>query len=144
MKKKIILLLVIAIVVVSALFAYFYKYGGSLVSQNVKNVESITIATYPYDKNKIVVKNEDEINKIFNMLMQTSDITNNRYPSHFESVQHDPEFIMDIKYIDGKTDHLFASAHTFYIGRFLNSKGSSGDSGYRSGRNQMIWEYILK
>ncbi len=40
MKKKIIILLVVVIVVFSALFTYLYKYAGSMVSQDVKNVDS--------------------------------------------------------------------------------------------------------
>lgn len=144
MKKKIIILLAVVIVIVSALFTYFYKYAGSLVSQDVKNVESIIIAMYPYDTNKIVIEDDGEINKIFNMLMQTSEIKNNRHPQHSESVEHDPKFTMDIQYRDGKTDSLFASPRENYIGLYLNTKGSSGDSGYRTGKNQMIWEYILK
>ena len=144
MKKKIIILLAVVIVVVSALFTYFYKYAGSLVSQDVKNVECIIIAMYPYDTNKTIVEDKNEINKIFNILLQTTDITNDRHPSHLESMQHDPKFIIDIKYNDGKIDNLFASPHTNYIGRFLNSKGSSGDPGYRIGKNQMIWDYVLK
>ena len=143
MKKKIIILLAVVIVVFSALFTYLYKYAGSMVSQNVKNVDSIVIATYPYDTNKIIVEDKNEISKIFNILLQTTDIINDRHPSHLESMQHDPKFIIDIKYNNGKTDNLFASPRTNYIGRFLNSKGSSGDPGYRIGKNQMIWDYVL-
>jgi len=143
MKKKIIILLAVVIVVVSALFTYFYKYAGSMVSQDVKNVDSIVIAMYPYDTNKIIVEDKNEINKIFNILLQTTDITNDRHPSHLESMQHDPQFIIDIKYHNGKKDNLFASPRTNYIGRFLNSKGNSGDPGYRIGKNRMIWDYVL-
>ena len=144
MNKKVILMLVVLVVLISVIFTYFYKYAGDMVTHNVENVENITISMYPYDTNRIIIEDEDEINKIFNMLLQTSDIANNRYPSHAESVQHDPRFEIDIKYNDGKTDNLFASPRTNYIGLFLNTKGSSGDPGYRKGKNQMIWEYILQ
>ncbi len=143
MKKKIIILLAVVIVVISALFTYFYNYAGSLVSQDVKNVDSIVISMHPYDTNKIIVEDKKEINKIFNILLQTTDITNDRHPSHLESMQHDPKFIIDIKYNDGKIDNLFASPRTNHIGRFLNSKGRSEDPGYRTGKNQMIWDYVL-
>ncbi len=68
---------------------------------------------------------------------------NNLEITNYESIPLFNFEEIDIKYNDGKTDNLFASPRTNYIGRFLNSKGSSGDPGYRIGKNQMIWDYVL-
>lgn len=140
-------LLTVCILIFLFIGIYMYNYSGEFVSRNLSDIENITITLYPYDEDRLVTKTIDsgnEIEKVYNILKETSNIRNNRYPSHAVSVQWDPKFIIDIVYGDGETDHIFSTEANGAICKYLNSKGSSGDRGYRLGKNQLIWDYILK
>ncbi len=147
MKKRIIISLLLILLILLLLFVYWYNYSGKMVSKGLRDINNITVTIYPCDDEKKEIKTIDdtyEIEKIYNILNETSQIRNNRYPSHSLSVQWDPKFEIDIYYKNGKQEHLFSTPATDHICKYLNSKGGSGDRGYRTGENQLIWDYIFK
>ena len=118
-----------------------------MVSKDIENIKNITVTVYPCDDEKKEIRTVDdtyEIEKLYNMLKETTKIRNNRHPSHAVSVQWDPKFEIDILYKNGESEHIFSTEAIGFVCKYLNSKGSSGDSGYRMGKNQMIWEYVMQ
>ena len=84
-----------------------------------------------------------KIEKLYNMLKETTKIRNNRHPSHAVSVQWDPKFEIDILYKNGEQENIFSTEATGFVCKYPNSVGSSGDKGYRLGKNQNMWDYIF-
>lgn len=145
MKKRILISLVL-ILLALLIFIYRYNYSGEMVSKDIENIKNITVTVYPCDDEKKEIRTVDdtyEIEKLYNMLKETTKIRNNRHPSHAVSVQWDPKFEIDILYKNGKQEHIFSTEATGSVCKYLNSVGSSGDRGYRLGENQNIWDYIF-
>ena len=146
MQKKYWYLIIVFILIVLLVGVYMYRSSGEFVSQSVRDVETITVTLYPFDEAKKVTKiidSENETEKIYKMLKETSNIQKNRYPSHAESIQWDHKFEIDIKYLDGKTDHIFSTEAPGSVCQYLTSKGISGDKGYMLGENRLIWKYVF-
>ena len=147
MKKRILISLILILLLLLSLFVYWYNYSGNMVSKGITDIKNIVVTVYPCDvekKKTVTIEDAKEIEKIYNMLSETNEIKNNRHPSHAISVQWDPKFEIDVLYKDGKNEHIFSTEAIGFICKYLNSKGSSGDSGYRMGKNQMIWEYVMQ
>ena len=147
MKKRILISLILIFLIILSLFVYWYNYSGNMVSKDITDIKSIVVTVYPCDETKKetrTIDNSNEIEKIYNVLSETSKIQNNRHPSHAISVQWDPKFEIDILYKNGESEHIFSTEAIGFICKYLNSKGSSGDFGYRMGKNQMIWEYVTQ
>ena len=146
MEKRILISLVL-ILLALLVFIYWYNYSGEMVSKGIEDIKNIIVTVYPCDETKketITIDEANEIEKIYNILSETNEIKNNRHPSHAISVQWDPKFEIDILYKNGESEHIFSTEAIGFICKYLNSKGSSGDSGYRMGKNQMIWEYVMQ
>lgn len=144
--KKRILISLIFILLALLFFIYWHNYSGKMISKGVEDIKNITITVYPCDDEKKEIRTVDdtyEIEKLYNMLKETTKIRNNRHPSHAVSVQWDPKFEIDILYKNGKQEHIFSTEATGSVCKYLNSVGSSGDKGYRLGENQNIWDYIF-
>lgn len=146
MKKRILISLVLILLALSLVFIYWYNYSGKIVSKGIEDIKNITVTVYPCDNEKKEIRTVDdtyEIEKIYNMLKETTKIRNNRHPSHAVSVQWDPKFEIDILYKNGEQEHIFSTEATGSVCKYLNSVGSSGDKGYRLGKNQSMWDYIF-
>ncbi len=146
MKKRILISLVLMLLALSLVFIYWYNYSGKIVSKGIEDIKNITVTVYPCDNEKKEIRTVDdtyEIEKIYNMLKETTKIRNNRHPSHAVSVQWDPKFEIDILYKNGEQEHIFSTEATGSVCKYLNSVGSSGDKGYRLGKNQSMWDYIF-
>lgn len=146
MKKRILISSVLVLLVLLLIFIYWYNYSGKMVSKGIENVKNITVTVYPCDEQKKEIRDIDdiyEIEKIYNMLKETTKIRNNRHPSHAVSFQWDPKFEIDIIYRNGEQEHIFSTEATGTICKYLNSTGGSGDRGFRLGKNQTIWNYIF-
>ena len=147
MKKRMLISLISVLMLLLLSFIYWYNYSGNMLSKGITDIKSIVVTVYPCDESKKATRTIDdasEIEKIYNMLSKTNEIKNNRHPSHAISVQWDPKFEINVLYKDGKSEHIFSTEATEFVCKYLNSKGSSGDSGYRIGKNQLIWEYIMQ
>ncbi len=146
MKKRMLLCLISVFLLLLLSFVYWYNYSGNMLSKGITDIKSIVVTVYPCDESKKETRTIDdasEIKKIYNILSETNEIKNNRYPSHAISVQWDPKFEIDVLYKDGKTEHIFSAEAMGFVCKYLNSKGSSGDKGYRLGKNKAIWDYIF-
>lgn len=147
MKKRMLICLISVFLLLLLSFMYWYNWSGNMLSKGITDIKSIVVTVYPCDELKKETRTIDdasEIEKIYNMLSETHEIKNNRHPSHAISVQWDPKFEIDVLYKGGKSEHIFSTEATGFVCKYLNSKGSSGDSGYRIGKNQMIWKYIIQ
>ena len=147
MKKRMLICLISVFLILLLSFMYWYNYSGNMLSKGMTDIKSIVVTVYPCDESKketITIDDASEIEKIYNMLIKTNEIKNNRHPSHVISVQWDPKFEINVLYKDGKSEHIFSTEATGFVCKYLNSKGSSGDSGYRMGKNHMIWEYVMQ
>jgi len=145
MKKRILISLVL-ILLALLVFIYWYNYSGGMVSKGIEDIKNITVTVYPYDDEKKEIWTVDdtyEIEKLYNMLKETTKIRNKRHPSHAVSVQWDPKFEIDILYKNGEQEHIFSTEAIGSVCIYLNSVGSSGDKGYRLGKNQNMWDYIF-
>lgn len=137
---------VLILLVLLLIFIYWYNYSGGMVSKGPDDIKNITVTVFPCKEEKKEIRtvdDKDEIEKIYNMLDNTAKIRNNRYPSHAESAQWDPEFEIDILYKNGEQEHIFSAPETGFICKYLNSTGGSGDKGFRKGENQSVWDYIF-
>ena len=146
MKKGLSISFVFLIIVLLSVFAYWYNYSGEIISKDLDEIKNITVTVYPCDEEKKEIKTINdtyEIEELYNILNETTKIRNNRYPSHIMSVQWDPKFEINILYRNGDQDYIFSTEATGSVCKYLNSKGNSGDRGYRIGKNQAIWNYIF-
>ena len=147
MKKRMLICLISVLVLWLLSFMYWYNCSGNMLSKGIIGIKNIVITVYPCDESKkeiIKIDDVSEIEKIYNMLKEKTKIRNNRHPSHAVSAQWDPKFEIDVLYKDGKSEHIFSTEAMGFVCKYLNSKGSSGDFGYRIGKNQMIWEYVMQ
>ena len=145
MKKRVLISLVL-ILLTLLIFIYWYNYSGEMVSKDIDDIKNITVTVYPCDDKKKEIRTVDDkyqIEKLYNMLKETTKIKNNRHPSHAVSVQWDPKFQIDILYKNGEQENIFSTEATGFVCKYLNGVGNSGDKGYRLGKNENMWDYIF-
>ena len=109
---------------------------------DLKNIVIIFNPDYPGLERIVHINDYLEIKQVYKILKETTKINVNKHPRHAESIQWNSKFNVCFEYNNGEKDEFFATEKYGGILRFLNTKGSSGDSGYIIGINEKLWEYI--
>lgn len=140
-KKKIFLILFTLVTI--GLLAYKISEPDILVGE-ANNIIKITITYEPCTPNPqiISIENRKDIENINKLINAISDIRVVQYPRHFESIQTDSRFDIDVEYKNGRVEQISSTESGKRIYRKLDTRGSSGDPGFVSGSNENLWNYI--
>ncbi len=130
MKKKIILVVILVLLFFVGFLVYnLFLNNNPMLSGDVKNVVRITVIKdmCGLPETKILSNTESEL--LLNALKAVR-TTTVKHPKHFESMQNDPKYAIEIAYIDGTVDKIYSTETRVKFFRFIDTKGPSGDSGY--------------
>lgn len=143
MKKIRIITFVIILAIVSIIIIIKFAEVKILTGEKSSLVKA-TIIMEPTRKKPqaITVEDKEVLDKIYDLIQQSHDKKVNRYPNHSDSMQFDSKFEIELLYKDGKVDLISSTENVKRIFRHLNTKGSSGDSGYISGTSEYLWDFL--
>lgn len=130
MKKPIIAICVMAVLVVTGFYIFSTTRPQPLVTGNIGDIDQITIVkdqTIEEGREKTLSLSETEV--LFNELkaLRTTTVA---HPDHIQSMQNDPQYIIKVYYNDDVSYVIYASETLLRFYRFIETTGSSGDSGY--------------
>ena len=95
------------------------------------------------DENTVSITEQSEMDTVYSILKETTNLHTNKHPRHFESIQFDSKWMIRLEYRNGMVDEFYATERGGGIFRFLDTKGS-GERGYIMGKNDKIWDFIAE
>jgi hypothetical protein len=128
MKKYFIVLGLIVVAVITVL-AFILNNNNSMLSGNAKDVVKVTISSN-YDSLVVPKTLSSEENKIVLDILKSVKTTTVKHPNHLQGMYSERPFTIEVEYVNGTIDVIYATEIQVKYFRFLDSKGPDSDSGY--------------
>lgn len=129
MKKIYFIILGLIVVAVITVLAFILNNNNSMLSGNIKDVVKITVSSN-YDSLVVPKTLSSEENKIVLDILKSIKTTTIKHPNHLQGMDSEVPFTLEIEYVNGTIDVIYASEIPVKYFRFLESKGPDGDRGY--------------
>ena len=144
MKKRKLLIICLVVLVVIAVAVADYFIPEKFITGSADQIKKITI-TYHWDYKKIegvkVLEHRHEIEKFCDLINNTENAKNVRFPEHNQMQTSEPKFVIDVEYLNGKTEQVLGTEGLTGFYRYLTTKKEG--NGYVRGTNKDLAEYIF-
>jgi hypothetical protein len=120
-----------------------------LVTGSVENVERVVIHReliyqgLPEHFEQIIVDSPEQLNEIFDIILNTENIRFRRHQKDYLSFMHNRRFWIDIYYSSGRTERIEPTEAGQHLFRDIPYVFGVRVRGYITGRNEEIWDYVI-
>jgi len=114
-----------------------------MVRGSARNVDKVVVTILDFHNEgigprEVILETSDEIDEIFNVLVNTRNVRFHRHQKGYRTLMHDRRFRIEVYYSSGRIEKIEPSENRGSLFRNIHSI-----RGFLMGTNEAIWDFVM-